>query len=79
MPRYCKAYKVKELRAFDGWDGAVTGGLSDDDVCYVWDDLRLTRGCFGDSDPIFDEPTDRWKTFCAETLKFEVPADCKGD
>jgi hypothetical protein len=79
MPTYCKAYKVKDLREFEGWASAAAVGLTDDDICYLWDDYTLTRNCFGEPEKLFDTPTSEWKTFCSETLEFEVPADCRGD
>ncbi len=75
MVKYCKAYQVKGLRAFAGWSAGEVEGLSDDDICYVWDDYSLRTSCFDESQKIFDEVTAEWKEFCTNTLHFKIPDD----
>ena len=89
MGDYCKAYYVKDLRAFDGWaehvrqrtsalpqgegEGAPSAELGDDDHLYVQENFAVTRGIFMDEDIVFDAVTESWKQFVRETLKFEPP------
>jgi hypothetical protein len=77
MPQYCKAYRVEDLRKFAHWSRGDVHDLTDDDVCFVWDDFTVAKGCFEDSQPIFPEVTEEWKRFCTETLAFQIPDDLK--
>ena len=79
MPSYCKAYQVKDLKKFSGWNGKAAGKMSDEDICYLWPDLSVTKSCLGDKENILVEITTEWKKFCTGTLKFRVPDDLKGD
>ncbi len=47
--------------------------LKDDDILYLQEDYVVTDGIMKDENIIFDQVTDLWKTFCAETLSFEIP------
>ena len=77
MPQYCKAYKVEDLRRFVDWEKGDIDGLSDEDICFVWEDFTVAKSCFDESKRIFPEVTEQWKEFCTETLKFEIPDDLK--
>lgn len=96
MGKYCKAYQLKDLRAFPQWrvdlsalsadesrgrDGeGDRSALDDDDVLYLQEDLVVTDGIFKDEHVVFSDVSDQWKTFCRETLGFEVPTwERKGD
>lgn len=77
--QYCKAYALRDLRAFDRWrepagDGAAAS-LTDDDVVYVHQDFSVTRSMWHGEDVLFDEATPEWKAFCGSRLALAIPAD----
>ena len=49
--------------------------LQDDDVLYIQENYVVTDGIFKDEHIVFDRVTDSWKSFCTETLGFEIPDD----
>lgn len=51
--------------------------LQDDDILYLQEELIVTDGIFKDENVIFRDDSESWKTFCQETLAFEVPEDVK--
>jgi ankyrin repeat protein len=87
--RYCRAYVLKELREFAGWDengpgprGANEGavkvedrrqGLSDADVVFLHQDLSVTASMWYGANVIFDQVTPAWAEFTSKRLKFSVP------
>jgi hypothetical protein len=86
MGNYCKAYYVRDLRAFDGWTAGLRNAapqsqgseqaqadLGEDDHLFVQETFVVTRGIFIDEDVVFSDVTDAWKQFVKETLKFEPP------
>jgi hypothetical protein len=86
MRNYSKAYMLKDLRAFDGWQENQREGadeLTDDTVVFVQDDLTvvdekmLFEDELEDKDYIYNAGTDAWKAFCTDTLKFEIPEDLR--
>ncbi len=86
MRNYSKAYVLKDLRAFEGWTENAREGaepLDDDSVVFVQDDLTvvdekmLFEDTIEDQDYIYNAGTDEWKTFCKETLEFEIPEDLR--
>lgn len=80
MHKYCKAYKLGDLRNFQGWSTSAQQGdqnLSDDTVCYVYDDFTVVQSPFHDEKPIFDAVTSEWQEFCRTVLKFEIPEDLR--
>ena len=79
MRKYCKAYKLRELRQFAGWieqpqaDGTV---LQDDDICFIWDDLTVqATSPFPEQGTLFDDVTPAWRAFCTNQLNFAIPDD----
>jgi hypothetical protein len=78
MPKYCKAYKLKQVREFGGWteknkpDGTP---LSDDDLCFVWENLNVTESCFDETTVLLESSTPGWSEFCKDRLAFQVPED----
>ncbi len=79
MPRYCKAYKLEDLRKFSGWADAALEAekeLNDDSIVYIQEDLTVTKNCLdldNKDDFIFDKVTPEWETFSKEDLSFAVP------
>lgn len=80
MRHYCKAYKLEDLRQFSGWSEKREENeeeLSDDSICYLWDDFIVVRSPVQDKGVIFDAVTPEWKEFCTTTLRFEIPEDLR--
>jgi hypothetical protein len=90
MGIYCKAYLLRDLRAFPGWserseaarpieadDGSapVPRELTDDDIVYVQEDHVVTDGIFKDENVIFDAVDEQWLAFCTDRLGFAIPED----
>lgn len=47
--------------------------IEDGDILYLHDSYMVTDGIFKDENVIFDSPTDAWKKFCEDELKFSIP------
>ena len=88
MGLYCKAYYLRELRAFGSWkeeqafvrpdgesDDSPARPLQDDDIVFVHDDYSVTSGVFADMIVINDPTVAGWPAFCRDVLDFAVPAD----
>jgi uncharacterized protein len=87
--KYCKAYCLKELRAYPAWsesrinwkekkeNGADNGdaGFTDDKVVFIHQDLTVTESIWHGEDIIFKDVGSAWEEFCAKSLKFKVPDD----
>ncbi len=74
---YCKAYQVRELQASPDWGGPEVEEMSEDDICYIWEDLIVTKSCLEEERKPLFQVRDTWKEFCTSTLKFAVPDDLK--
>ncbi len=78
MGYYCKAYKLQDLRQFSGWTESPAaegeGALSDQDICYIWDDFTVVRSPIQNKDVLFTAVTPEWRQFCQTVLHFEIPA-----
>jgi hypothetical protein len=81
MKQYCKAYLLDALRQFPGWSEPAEsegGSLSDEDVCFVWDDFTVQiHSPFPESKYIVEQVTPEWQAFCEQTLEFSIPDDLK--
>lgn len=78
--KYCKAYYLKDLRAYDGWTEKreeKDPDLTDEDVVYLWDDFVVVRSPVLPGGVIFDNVTQEWQDFCHTTLQFEIPEDLR--
>jgi hypothetical protein len=78
--KYCKAYKLHDLRQFSGWtEKPVEDGqpLSDDDIGYLWDDFTVARSPIHPDSVLFDTVTPEWRDFCATVLGFAIPEDLR--
>ena len=87
--RYCKAYYLKNLRAFPGWnesrinwnDKQVKGNsdrgadFTEDKVVFVHQDLTVTELVWHNENVIFNNVDPDWEEFCANSLGFKVPDD----
>ncbi len=80
MHKYCKAYKLKDLRQFSGWRINSEAGsqvLADDDICYLWDDYTVVKSPIQPDGILYDDVTPEWKEFCGTMLNFEIPEDLR--
>ncbi len=78
MRKYCKAYKLRDLRQFNGWTEharKVSQDLSDDTICYLYDDFTVVQSPFQNENALFTEVTPEWQDFCKNALRFEIPED----
>ena len=79
MPRYCKAYKLEDLRKFPKWAESARSSekdLEDGDLVYIKEELHVTKNCLdldNEDELIFTEVTPEWETFCKDELAFEIP------
>jgi hypothetical protein len=87
--KYCKAYRLTELRKYPGWsesrinwkddkekgESEVGGALPDDRVIFIHQDLTVTESMWHDENVIFNAIDPAWEEFCANTLKFKAPDD----
>ncbi len=78
MIKYCKAYKLEDLRKFSGWATASLDEdqeVSDDDLAFVWENLTVTKSCFAEEDYLLETVTSEWEAFCRHELQYAVPED----
>lgn len=82
MSKYCKAYELRDLRAYPRWSERAaepsTGPdapapLEQDSIVYIHDNYTVTQGIMLDEQVVFDAIDDEWKRFCEEQLDFRVP------
>ena len=80
MHKYCKAYRLQDLRQFSDWTearGEEEEALTDDTICYLWDDFTVVKSPVQEQGVLFDAVTPEWKEFCVTTLRFEIPEDLR--
>ena len=74
MKTYCRAYAVRDLRAYPDWAAQATpeqAELADDDVVYLWDDYTVVRSpVLADQGLLWNSDTPQWRRFCTEELRF---------
>ncbi len=89
MGKYCKSYRLEQLRKFPGWTentqntrkvktesgGETRRQLGDQDFLYLHENFVATDGVFFDENIIFDNVTPEWIDFCRNTLGFKAPPD----
>nr|BBH87116.1 hypothetical protein KTC_18670 [Thermosporothrix sp. COM3] len=76
MYKYCKAYRLAELRQFRGWIEQPTATPPDaDTICYLCDDFTVVLSPVQEQAPLFAKVTPEWREFCQETLHFAIPED----
>src|SRR5690242_13740070 len=69
MRRYCKAYHLRDLRQFHAWKEAPQedgSELTDETICYLWDDFVVVKSPVQEKGIIFDEVTPDWQAFCRQ-------------
>lgn len=86
---YCKAYYLKQLRTFPGWqkeEGNWRAGmagareedadpLTSEGIVFIHEDYTVTQSMWPGENAIFTNVTPEWRAFCASELKFSVPGD----
>ena len=80
MRKYCKAYRLGDVRQFSDWDEKYDeneSALSDEDICYLWDDFTVVKSPVQDKGVLFERVTPEWQDFCKTALKFEIPEDLR--
>ena len=80
MRKYCKAYHLREMRQFSGWEEKQTAGdqeLSDETIVYLWDDFTVVKSPIHKESVLFERVTPEWRDFCTQVLKFEIPEDLR--
>lgn len=85
---YCKAYLVDDCRKYPQWvevvapvEAEAANGdqkLSDDDLLFLHENFKLTRGIYMNEDIVFDRVTPEWIEFCTNTLNFKPPSEANG-
>lgn len=74
MARYCRAYRIGELRKFPEWDDPRE--LTDDVFVYLWDDFTVLQNPIQlDEQVLWDAVTPEWREFCHTELRFAVPQE----
>jgi ankyrin repeat protein len=89
--KYCKAYRLGELRKFPGWtelrikgkesappdqgDSESNVPFTDDKIVFIHHDFSVTESMWHGENVISNSVSAAWKEFCAETLKFKEPDD----
>jgi hypothetical protein len=85
-PSYCRAYYLRELRAFPNWrevrvswdhddrHGSVSPDKVDEStIVYIHEDFTVTASIIKDENVILIEVTPEWETFVRQRLGFTVP------
>ncbi|MBA2283893.1 MAG: hypothetical protein H0W02_00270 [Ktedonobacteraceae bacterium] len=80
MRKYCKAYRLGDVRQFSGWvekRNEQDDMLPDETICYLWDDFTVVTSPVQDTGALFVSSTPEWRTFCVTTLQFAIPEDLR--
>jgi hypothetical protein len=77
---YCKAYHLRDLRAFDGWSEAPAESgdgeeLTEESIVYLHQDFTVTRSMWHGEEVVFDQVNEAWSQYCRGPLEFEIPED----
>ena len=76
---YSKAYKLKDIKEFSGWQSLLMetitnpqeiDAMGDDDFLFVHHDYSITVGPTRGHGTISGQPSPQWKSFCDECLRF---------
>ncbi|MHA6323674.1 ankyrin repeat domain-containing protein [Roseivivax sp. CAU 1753] len=71
---YCRAYRMRDLQAFDQLIGDAAT-LNAETVVFLHQDHTVTKSMFHGEDVIPIEVTREWRDFCAQRLAFSAPSD----
>lgn len=70
---YCKAYMLKALDQFPGWQ--TRHALKEDSVVYLHQDFSVTASIWYGEDVVLDRVSEDWRSYCQDQLGFHVPTD----
>ena len=87
--RYCRAYRVSDLKGYSGWDetrvdwnekerfdnGTTGGQLTDEEVVFIHEDFTVMASMWQNENVIFKSGDAAWEEFCMDSLKFKAPED----
>jgi len=65
--------KMPKPSGGNGGDPVVPRELTDESIVYLQDDYMVTDDRYPNENVLYDSVTPEWKTFCHETLAFEIP------
>ncbi len=80
MLKYCKAYHLRDVRQFEGWEEqhiSTPANLSDDSIVYLWDDYTITVSPIHQETLLFSNVAPQWQDFCSRVLNFTIPEDLR--
>ena len=80
MRKYCKAYHLRDLRQFSGWEEKRAENEEEPDgdvIVYLWDDFTVVKSPIQKEGVLFEQVTPAWQDFCTQVLKFEIPEDLR--
>jgi len=79
---YCKAYHLRDLRAYEAWpaiearwSSGDSGESTGDRIVFLHQDFTVTESMWHNEGVIFDQVSPEWQNFCEQTLGFKVPDD----
>jgi hypothetical protein len=91
QPRiYAKAYSMRDLRRFSGWQEtrvnwkksadekngkSEDAEFADDDVVFLHESYIVSESIWPNENVIFNDVTPEWQDFCDSVLGFKVPDD----
>jgi hypothetical protein len=71
--KYCRAVHLRALREF--LNGPENENLDEHTIVFVHQDLMVTRSMFHGEEVIPIEASSKWRSYCHQVLKFEIPSD----
>lgn len=78
MNKYCKAYRLSDLRKFPDWTDRAQSAeeeMADDSLVYLTDELTVLVSPIGEPELLLTEVTPEWQEFCTSVLGFKIPDD----
>lgn len=80
MRKYCKAYHLRDLRQFAGWEEqhpTTIPELADENIVYLWADYTVGTSPIHQDSVLFNHVTPQWQDFCTQQLQFALPEDMR--
>jgi len=83
---YCKAYRLRQCREFDGWvedisqarfDSVIQSPrqLDDDSIVYLHSNHYVTDEIYHNRNILYSVVSKEWINFCEHQLNFYIPID----
>ena len=89
--RYCKAYPLRDLRAFPEWsesrinwkekrdhekeEHSPDSEFTDENTVFIHQDFTVTQSAWHNENVIFNQVSERWAAFCSTKLRFRPLTD----